>query len=53
MIRKIDHVAVGVPDLKQALSFWSEALGLEASEIETVESEQVKVAFLPVGSTRI
>lgn len=53
MIRKIDHVAVAVPDLKQALSFWSDALGLEASEIETVESEQVKVAFLPVGPTRI
>jgi methylmalonyl-CoA/ethylmalonyl-CoA epimerase len=53
MIRKIDHVAVAVPDLEQALSFWSDALGLKASEIETVESEQVKMAFLPLGATRI
>ena len=35
------------------LPFWSEALGLEVSHIETVESEGVKVAFLPVGEARI
>ena len=45
MIRKIDHVAVAVPELEQALSFWSEALGLQVSEIETVETEQVKEAM--------
>jgi methylmalonyl-CoA/ethylmalonyl-CoA epimerase len=53
MIRKIDHVAVAVPSLERALSFWSDALGLEVGGIETVESEQVKVAFLDVGGSRI
>jgi methylmalonyl-CoA epimerase len=53
MIHKIDHVAVAVPSLERALAFWSDALGLEVSEIETVESEQVKVAFLPLGASRV
>jgi len=53
MIRKIDHVAVGVPSLERALSFWSETLGLEVSGIETVEAEKVKVAFLDVGDSRL
>ena len=53
MIRKIDHVAIGVPSLERAMSFWSDTLGLDVSGIETVESEQVKVAFLQVGASRI
>jgi methylmalonyl-CoA/ethylmalonyl-CoA epimerase len=35
------------------LPFWADALGLDVGGIETVDSEQVKVAFLPVGDGRI
>jgi methylmalonyl-CoA epimerase len=53
MITKIDHVGIAVKSLEQGLEFWAEALGLEVAGIETVESEQVKVALLPAGSSRV
>ena len=53
MIRKIDHIGIAVDSLEKRLPFWAEALGLSVSAIETVESEQVKVAFLPLGGACI
>jgi methylmalonyl-CoA/ethylmalonyl-CoA epimerase len=52
-LKKLDHVAVLVEDLEQALSFWQEALGLELDHVEEVESQEAKVAFLPLGETEI
>jgi methylmalonyl-CoA/ethylmalonyl-CoA epimerase len=53
MIRKVDHIGIAVDNLEKRLPFWVEALGLNVSRIETVESEHVKVAFLSVGAARI
>lgn len=53
MIRKIDHVGIAVTSLEGRLPFWAEALGLGVSAIETVDSEQVKVAFLSAGPSRV
>jgi len=53
MIKKIDHIGIAVDTLEGRLPFWADALGLEVSGIETVASEQVKVAFLEAGSSRI
>jgi methylmalonyl-CoA/ethylmalonyl-CoA epimerase len=53
MIRRIDHVGIAVRGLDERLRFWSEALGIEVEALETVESEQVKVAMLPVGESRL
>jgi methylmalonyl-CoA/ethylmalonyl-CoA epimerase len=53
MIKKIDHIGVAVKALETSLRFWADALGLEAEGIETIDSEKVKVAFLPVGESRI
>jgi methylmalonyl-CoA/ethylmalonyl-CoA epimerase len=53
MIRKIDHVGIAVRKLGERLPFWSEALGLEVSGVETVDSEGVKVALLPAGRSRV
>ncbi len=53
MIERVDHIAVAVTNLERRLSFWADALGLDVGGLETVESEQVKVAFLRVGTTRI
>ncbi len=53
MIRKVDHIGIAVDSLEKRLPFWAGALGLNVSAIETVETEQVKVAFLSVGGTRI
>jgi len=52
-IRKIDHVAIVVPDIKNALAFWQEALGLELHHVEDVPSQKALVAFLPTGESEI
>lgn len=53
MIGKIDHIGIAVSSLESGLAFWAESLGLEVEGMETVESEQVKTAFLAIGESRI
>ena len=50
---KLDHLGIAVPDLDAALEFWRDALGLELVDVEVVESEGVRTAFLPVGDASI
>ena len=50
---RINHIAILVEDLENALPFWRDALGLELSEIEEVEAEKARVAFFPTGESRI
>jgi methylmalonyl-CoA/ethylmalonyl-CoA epimerase len=50
---KINHLAIAVPDIEAALSFYRDALGLALQGIEVVEREGVKVAFLPLGESHI
>jgi methylmalonyl-CoA epimerase len=53
MIDKIEHIGVAVEDLGLALDFYREALGLLAEEIEEVAAQQVRVAVLPIGESKI
>ncbi|MBK8985873.1 MAG: methylmalonyl-CoA epimerase [Chloroflexi bacterium] len=53
MIKKVDHIAVVVPDLDAAMKFWVEAFGLTLERVEHVDREGVDVAFLPVGGSEI
>jgi methylmalonyl-CoA/ethylmalonyl-CoA epimerase len=53
MIVRIDHVAIAVTALDEGLRFWSQALGLEARDVEAVPAERVRVAFLPVGEAHL
>lgn len=53
MIKKIDHIAIGVNDLDAAVRFYTECLGLRASEPEDVESQKVRVVMIPVGEVKI
>jgi len=50
---KINHLAIAVPDLDAALGFYRDALGLPLQQVESVEREGVKVAFLPLGESHI
>jgi len=52
MIKKISHIGIAVKDLDQAIEFYQK-LGLILESTEVVESQKVKVAFFPVGETRI
>ncbi|HLS10038.1 methylmalonyl-CoA epimerase [Lentibacillus sp.] len=50
---KIAHIGIAVKQIDQALSFYTDTLGLELEGIETIETEGVKTAFLKIGSSRI
>jgi len=52
-INKINHVAMVVENLEKALKFWEGQLGLELDTIETVESMEVRIGFLPVGESKL
>jgi len=52
-IKKIDHVAIVVPDIQEALAFWQDALGLTLSHTEEVASQETLVAFLPSGESEV
>jgi|RhiMethySRZTD1v2_1073278.scaffolds.fasta_scaffold156242_3 methylmalonyl-CoA/ethylmalonyl-CoA epimerase len=49
----VDHIGIAVENLTSALPFWSEVLDLRVAGIETVDTEGVKVAFLPAGDARV
>lgn len=47
--KRIDHVAIIVRNIEQALTFYRDTLGIEPREIKEVPTEQVRIAFLPMG----
>lgn len=49
----IDHIAIAVPDLDEATSYWSETMGLRAGSREIIESQGVEVQMMYAGETRI
>lgn len=52
-VKKIDHVALVVGDINEALGFWQDALGIELEHQEEVPREKSAIAFLPVGDSEI
>lgn len=51
-VKALDHIGIAVESLKEAVPTY-EALGLKATSEVEVSSEEVRVAMLPVGDTRI
>jgi methylmalonyl-CoA epimerase len=47
--KRIDHVAIIVRNIEQALVFYRDMLGIMPGEIKEVPAEQVRIAFLPMG----
>ena len=52
-IEKIDHIAIVVPDIDEALTFWRDTLGLNLSHVEEVSGQESLVAFLTTGETEV
>jgi methylmalonyl-CoA/ethylmalonyl-CoA epimerase len=50
---KIDHIAIAVNNVEASAKVYQKALGINEIEFETVESEGVKVAILPMENGRI
>lgn len=49
MIKKLDHVAIAVNNLDEALAAYEKLFGLKAEKIENVPDQGVKAALLPIG----
>ena len=49
----LEHIGIAVSDLEEALAFYEEAFGLKAESIVALEERNVRVAFLPLGNTKI
>lgn len=50
---RIHHVAVVVERMESALGFWRDSLGLELEVVEDMPHDRVRIAFLPVGESKI
>ena len=53
MIKKIDHIAIVVRSIEEALQVYEGALGLEPTEVKEAPEQAVKIAFLPVAGSEI
>lgn len=52
-ISKIEHLGIAVKSIEEALPYYEQVLGFECYNIETVEDQKVRTAFLKVGETKI
>lgn len=53
MIKRLDHIAIAVPDLDAAIRRFCEDLGLPLAGQEDVLAAKTTTAFVPAGETRI
>ena len=53
MIRRLDHIAIAVPDLEAAISRFAEDIGLPLKGVEDVVGQKTTTAFQPAGETQI
>lgn len=49
--KRIDHIAIIVRNIEEALAFYRDTLGIEPGAIKEVPTEQVRIAFLPMGGS--
>lgn len=49
----IDHIGIAVKDLDERVTYYTNVLGMKLINVEEVESEQVRVAFIDAGNTHI
>ncbi len=49
----MEHIGIAVYDLEEALALFEGAFGLKAESIVALEERNVRVAFLPLGNTKI
>jgi methylmalonyl-CoA epimerase len=50
---RVHHVALVVRDMDAAIGFYRETLGLELEVVLPIESDGVRIAFLPVGESKV
>lgn len=53
MIKSLDHVAIAVNTIEDALQIFEDTLGLRLEGVKNVESQKVKIAMLRAGPGKI
>jgi methylmalonyl-CoA/ethylmalonyl-CoA epimerase len=53
MVKKVDHIGIAVHSIETAIPFYTDVLHLSFIGFEEVPTQQVKVAFLSAGDTKI
>ncbi len=53
MLKNIDHLGIAVNNLSDSMDLYENILGLECHGQETVEDQEVNVAFYKIGDTKI
>ena len=51
--KKVDHVAIAVPNLEEAMALYRSLLGKGAEHVEEVADQKVRAAFFGVGETNL
>ncbi|MBX7149013.1 methylmalonyl-CoA epimerase [bacterium] len=51
--KKIDHIAIAVPDLEKAINLYTSLLGKKPEHIEEVADQKVRAAFFGVGESNL
>lgn len=49
----IEHIGIAVKDLKKAIKYYEDTLGLVCYAVEEVTDQKVKTAFFKIGQTKI
>lgn len=52
MTTKIHHIGIAVKSLERE-KFWNQFFNLETEEIKEIPDQKVKIAFIPLGETKI
>ena len=49
----LDHIGIATNDLRESLSIWRDAVGLEVDTTEEIADQGVRIAMLKLGGTHI
>ena len=52
-ISHIEHLGIAVQSIEESLPYFEEVLGLKCYNVETVEDQKVKTAFLKCGEVKL
>ena len=52
-VKHIDHIGIAVKSLDQAGKFYTDGLGLNIEDVETVVDQKVNVAFIPITDSEV
>ncbi len=52
-ITGINHIALVVPEVEQALKFWRDTLGLPLQGVQDMPEQASRIAFLPAGGGEV